>query len=322
MESESISGGILVLLLILFLAIIGGNLLRQKNFEYLHDAGLSTLLGALFGLILELLGETPQIKSITALNSEFVLYVLLPPIIFKSGYNIDKKQFFGNFSEIIVYSFLGSLISTFIIAWGCFLLNYFELASLPFTLSEAFTFGVLISSTDPTSLIQILDKMNLNSDLYNIIIGEGLINGAISISLYRIIKDNSQAGVLGLGVVETIFKFFYTFFGSFFIGGVIALIISLILKKFAKNDNHMNVGVTAVIFGPWISYLISEGFMMNGPVSILFCGIFMARYTSPNLVPATQNMINRGYSVITYSAEILVYIFLGMGLFSLNLPYQ
>ena len=128
MESESISGGILVLLLILFLAIIGGNLLRQKNFEYLHDAGLSTLLGALFGLILELLGETPQIKSITALNSEFVLYVLLPPIIFKSGYNIDKKQFFGNFSEIILYSFLGSLISTFIIAWGCFLLNYLSIS--------------------------------------------------------------------------------------------------------------------------------------------------------------------------------------------------
>lgn len=321
MESESISGGILVLLLILFLAIIGSNLLRQKNFEYIQDTGLSALLGALFGLVLELLGETPQIKSITSLNSEFVLYVLLPPIIFKSGYNIDKYHFFGNFGEITLFSFLGSLISTFIIAWGCFLLNYFNLVTLHFTLSEAFTFGVIISSTDPTSVIQIMEKVSINSDLYSIIIGEGLLNGAISISLFRIIKDNNQSGSFELGVAETIFRFFYTFFGSFFIGGLIALIISFVLKRFAKVDNHMNVGVTAVIFGPWISFLISEGFMMNGPVSILFCGIFMARYTTPNLLPATQTMINRGYSVITYSAEILVYIFLGMGLFSFNLPY-
>ena len=116
METDSISGGILVLLLILFLAIIGGNALRQKGVNWLQEAGLATLLGIFFGLILEILGETPQIKSVTMLNSEFILYVLLPPIIFQSGYNIDKQVFFGNFGAIITYSFIGTLISAILIS--------------------------------------------------------------------------------------------------------------------------------------------------------------------------------------------------------------
>ena len=116
MESNSISGGILVLLLILFLAIIGGNAMRQKKIIFLQEAGLATLLGIIFGFILEIIGETPQIKSITMLNSEFVLFVLLPPIIFQSGYNIDKKLFFGNFGSIVTYSFIGTVISTIIVS--------------------------------------------------------------------------------------------------------------------------------------------------------------------------------------------------------------
>ena len=101
-----------------------------------------------------------------------------------------------------------------------------------------------------------------------------------------------------------------------------ALIISWILKKVSGVSNQMNVEATAVIFGPYISYLISEGLGMNGSVSILFCGIFMARYTNPNLSQTTQTMILKGYSVISYAAQNLVFIFLGMGLFSFNLPYK
>lgn len=318
MESDSISGGILVLLLILFLAIFGSNLLRQRGINYIQDAGLSTILGIIFGFILELLGETPQIKSITALNSEFLLFVLLPPIIFQSGYNIDKQQFFGNFVTLITYSFIGFFISTFLISWGIFLMCYFQLVHFQFTLTESLIFGLIISSTDPISVLPIMQKMNLDITLYNIILGEGLLNGPISLSLYRTILESNKNSSNFFNIT---LWFLLIFCVSFCLGSLCAFIISYVLKNFSSVHNQINVEATAVIFGPWISYLISEGLGMNGSVSILFCGIFMARYTTPNLSPITQTMIRKGYSVISDAAQNLVFIFLGMGLFSFSLPY-
>lgn len=322
MDTDSISGGILVLLLILFLAIIGGNALRQKKIEYLHESGLATVLGMIFGLLLELFGDTAQIQNVTMLNSEFVLFVLLPPIIFQSGYNIDKQVFFGNFGAITTYAFIGILISTIIISWGSFLISTYEIAPWELTLTEAFAFGIFISSTDPVSVLPLLQRVKIDNNLYNIIFGEGLFNGAISISMYRTILETSLESSNGGSFLNGMTHFILVFCGSFVIGGVIALFISWVLKKISGFESQTNVEATAVIFGPWISYLISEGLGMNGTVSILFCGIFMARYTTPNLSTNTQLMIRKCYSVISYAAETLVFIFLGMGLFSFNLAFK
>ncbi len=38
-----------------------------------------------------------------------------------------------------------------------------------------------------------------------------------------------------------------------------------------------------MILVPWVSYLLGEGLSLSGIVSIMFCGIAMARYALPNL---------------------------------------
>jgi sodium/hydrogen exchanger 8 len=42
--------------------------------------------------------------------------------------------------------------------------------------------------------------------------------------------------------------------------------------------------MTILIIIPWVSYLIAEGLNMSGIVSIIFCGITMARYAIPSVV--------------------------------------
>jgi NhaP-type Na+/H+ or K+/H+ antiporter len=41
------------------------------------------------------------------------LILLLPPIIFESGYNMRKKPFFKNIGAIMAYSFIGTFIAIF-----------------------------------------------------------------------------------------------------------------------------------------------------------------------------------------------------------------
>ena len=49
-------------------------------------------------------------------------------------------------------------------------------------------------------------------------------------------------------------------------------------------ENHTEA--TIILIVPWVSYLIAQGLEMSGIVSIIFCGISMARYAIPNLSPS------------------------------------
>jgi sodium/hydrogen exchanger 8 len=54
----------------------------------------------------------------------------------------------------------------------------------------------------------------------------------------------------------------------------------------------LHIENTVILIVPWVSYLIAEGFGLSGIVSIIFCGISMARYALPNLAIEGKMLIN------------------------------
>jgi sodium/hydrogen exchanger 8 len=77
-----------------------------------------------------------------------------------------------------------------------------------------------------------------------------------------------------------------------------------------------------MILCPWVSYLIAEGLELSGIVAILVNGIFLSFYATPNISSSSKKVLKTGYETIAYSAEILVFIFLGLGLFAFDHPYE
>jgi solute carrier family 9 (sodium/hydrogen exchanger), member 8 len=77
-----------------------------------------------------------------------------------------------------------------------------------------------------------------------------------------------------------------------------------------------------MILCPWVSYLIAEGLELSGIVAIMVNGIFLSYYAQPNISASSRRVLKTGYETVAHSAETLVFIFLGLGLFAFNHPYK
>lgn len=83
-----LSTEILIMLFLMMLSIMGGHFLKKKHHKYLQESGLTTLIGVIAGLALKFMNIDAYV---TKLSNHFVrlfMILLLPPIIFESGYNM------------------------------------------------------------------------------------------------------------------------------------------------------------------------------------------------------------------------------------------
>ena len=84
----------------------------------------------------------------------------------------------------------------------------------------------------------------------------------------------------------------------------------------------MNTELAMMLLCPYVSYLIAEGLELSGIVAILINGIFLSYYATPNITSTSKKVLKMSYETLAYTAETLVFIFLGFGLFSFQHPYK
>ncbi|PRD29444.1 UNVERIFIED_CONTAM: Sodium/hydrogen exchanger 8 [Trichonephila clavipes] len=175
---------IFFVLIVMALCILLIHLLIQTNFQYLPESVSVVFLGALIGLILKLISNNNlgNWQKEEAFNPTTFFLVLLPPIMYESGYNLHKGNFFQNIGSILVFAIFGTAISAFIIGGGVYLLGMADVAyKLDFT--ESFAFGSLVSAVDPVATIAIFHALDVEPVLNMLVFGESILNDAVSIVL-------------------------------------------------------------------------------------------------------------------------------------------
>ena len=177
------------------------------------------------------MSEQSHLHNLTETFSSIFLIALLPPIIFESGYSMNKVTFFKNGGTILLYSFVGTFIAIFTSSVLFWTVGQTPLGPV-FSWKEAFVFGSLISATDPVSVLAIFKEMDADRDLNAIIFGESIFNDAVAIVMYEIVmmSGTKEGSSFGSELIDGCFSFVVIFAGSLLIGALMALLISFILK--------------------------------------------------------------------------------------------
>lgn len=117
---------------------------------------------------------------------------ILPPIIFAAGYTLSRKNFVTNISIILSLGIFGTIIAMGIISLIMSIGNeHLKQKSYDYpdiSTNECFLLAAVLCSTDTVAVLTLItaDKYrNLNSVLF----GEGVINDAVAILLFRAVGD-------------------------------------------------------------------------------------------------------------------------------------
>ncbi|KPJ07161.1 Sodium/hydrogen exchanger 8 [Papilio machaon] len=308
---------IFFVLCILALGILLIHLMLQTGFSYLPESVVIVFLGALIGMIINLMSirNIANWRKEEAFSPTAFFLVLLPPIIFESGYNLHKGNFFQNIGSILLFAIVGTAISAFVIGAGIYLLG---LAQVVYKLSfvESFAFGSLISAVDPVATVAIFHALDVDPVLNMLVFGESILNDAIAIVLTTAVLDSNDPMMSTYeAILSAINRFWLMFFASAGIGVVFALISALLLKHVDLRKNpSLEFGMMLVF--TYAPYVLAEGIHLSGIMAILFCGIVMSHYTHFNLSTVTQVTMQQTMRTLAFIAETCVFAYLGLAIFS------
>lgn len=90
MSQIDISTEILIMLGLLMLAVTLGHYLKKSKHKYLQEAGLTVLVGILAGMLCKLFDLETYLTNLSKHFGNLFMILLLPPIIFESGFNMNK----------------------------------------------------------------------------------------------------------------------------------------------------------------------------------------------------------------------------------------
>ncbi|XKL62960.1 hypothetical protein PGB90_005324 [Kerria lacca] len=322
-EERNSSIAIFFVLCVLALGILLIHLMLLTHFQYLPESITIVFLGALIGLILNLMWDQniANWRKEEAFSPTAFFLVLLPPIIFESGYNLHKGNFFQNIGSILVFAILGTTISALVIGAGVYILGLAEI-SYKLSFVESFAFGSLISAVDPVATVAIFHALDVDPVLNMLVFGESILNDAIAIVLTTsILRSNNPDMSTSEAVLTGINQFFSTFFASAGIGVLFALTSALLLKYVDLRRNpSLEFGMMLVF--TYAPYALAEGIHLSGIMAILFNGIVMSHYTHFNLSTVTQITMQQTMRTLAFIAETCVFAYLGLALFSFRHRFE
>ncbi|XP_019172833.1 PREDICTED: sodium/hydrogen exchanger 3-like [Ipomoea nil] len=287
--------------------IVIGHLLEENR--WMNESITAVLIGICTGVVI-LLTSGGTSSHILVFSEDLFFIYLLPPIIFNAGFKVKKKQFFRNFTTIMLFGALGTLISFIIISFGAMgIFTSMNIGSLE--IGDYLAIGAIFSATDSVCTLQVLNQ-DETPFLYSVVFGEGIVNDATSIVLFNAFRKLKLSDINSAVVLQLFGNFLYLFISSTVLGVAAGLLSAFIIKKLCFGRHSTDREIAIMILMAYLSYMLAEFFDLSAILTVFFCGIVMSHYTWHNVTESSRVTTKHAFATLSFISEIFIFLYVGM----------
>src|SRR6266550_1084799 len=224
------------------------------------------------------------------LAPEFVLLVILPPLIYSAGVSMSWREFRFNLRPVILLAF-GCVVFTTcaVAAAGHYVLG------LPWAVG--FLLGAIVAPPDVVAPLAIARRLGIPRRLLLILEGEGLANDATALILYRFAVVAISTGMFSPMVAGEI------------IWGIGVGWLSLHLRRLAREPR---VEIVLSLMTLYLAYWVPDHLGGSGVLATIATGLYVS-WNGPLLIPSATRLQGIFFwDLLIYMIEGFVFLLTGL----------
>jgi len=215
----------------------------------------------LAGVAVALVPGLPAVE----LDPELILALFLPPLLYWAALHTDPRELRANLRPIGMLA-VGLVVAT----TAAVAVLAHSVLGLPWAV--AVMLGAIVSPPDPVAAVAVCGRLGLPRRLVTILEGEGLLNDATALVLYRVAVAAAVSGTFSLG--EAGVELAVSGVGGTAAGLAIGFVGSRILRQVSEAP----VENTVKLLMPYVAWLAAERLHVSGVLAVLACGLLMTRH--------------------------------------------
>jgi len=255
-----------------------------------------------------------------------VLDVMLGYLLFAGAMHTNFDQLKVQRWPVIVFSTLGVITSTFLVAGASFYL--FGMLGLDIAFIHCLLFGALISPTDPIAVLGILKSAGVPKKLETKIVGESLFNDGVGVVVFLTIMGIATGGTghgtdhgdggTGLGDIAMLFG--QEVIGGIIFGAVIGWITFRLLKSIDDYDIEVLITLACVTGG----YALAHYFGLSAPLAMVVAGLIVGNDTvrGTAMSETTEQYVDKFWELMDILLNAILFVLIGLELIILDFQSQ
>jgi Na+/H+ antiporter len=277
-----------IILFLMLFAVALGWVARHFKFPY----PIALVIGG------GLLGFIPRLPQ-PEFDPQFVLVLVLPPILYQAALLTSWREFKANIRPIGLLA-IGLVIATTLAVGATLKLL---IPDIPW--AAAFVLGAIVSPPDAVAATTILSRINIPRKVVTVLEGESLVNDATGLVIYKFAVAAVLTGVFSLW--QASLEFVGVAAGGIIVGFLMGQFFVVVHKYL--GDAFIEVLTTLAV--PYVAYIAAESLHVSGVLAVVAAGIVRGRY-APEIVSAEMRIIARSvWNLLVFILNSFVFILIG-----------